>query len=136
MKLYNYRNHKIVLLNNRRNNNDDVELNTKIINSVTTNGYLTDLEKEENWISFNSNLNHLRIEDRKFTTAVHENKASKFIVAYSKDKGYMDNDRLNKYLDKEVTLIIDTTKLFASLKPKENQILIEIIKSVKEITEQ
>ena len=110
----------MVPLNNRRNNNDDAELNAEIIDSVTDNGYFTDLQKEENQISFNNNLNYLRIEDREFTIALYRNKASKFLVAYSQDKGCIDDDKLNKYQDKEDTLMINITKLSASLKPKEN----------------
>ena len=38
-------------------------------------------------------------------------------------------------LKKEVTLIIDVTKLLANLKPKENQLLMKIIKEIKDTLE-
>ena len=62
---------------------------------------------------------------------MHDNKASKFLVAYSQDKEHVDNNKLSKYSGKEVTLMIHITKLSASLKPKENQLLIKITKGVK-----
>ena len=54
------------------------------------------------------------------TTAMHESKVGKFLVACSLDKGCMDNDMLDNYPDNEVTFIIGVTKLLANLKPKEN----------------
>ena len=69
-------------------------------------------------ISFNNNLSYLQKEDRRFTTAIHENNADKYLVAYSQDKGYVDEDKLNKLVDKEVTAILDIAKLASTLKPK------------------
>jgi len=118
------------------NASDDVVENAEIMESVNTDWYFPDLQKEENWISFNNNLIHLRKEDRTFTTAMHESKADKYLVAYSQDKGYVDDDKLNNYPTKEVTLMIDITKLSANLKPKENQLLMKIVKGVKAVEQQ
>ena len=43
LKFQNRGNHKIVLLNNGRNIDDDIKLNTQIMDSVTTDGCFTDL---------------------------------------------------------------------------------------------
>lgn len=136
LKLHNRRNHKKFGLKIGTNASDDVVENAEIMESVTTDGYFPDLQKEENWISFNNNLIHLRKEDRTFTTAMHESKADKYLVAYSQDKGYVDDDKLNNYPTNEVTLMIDITKLSANLKPKENQLLMKIVKGVKAVEQQ
>jgi len=67
---------------------------------------------------------------------MHESKADKYLVAYSQDKGYVDDDKLNNYPTNEVTLMIDITKLLANLKPKENQLLMKIVKGIKAVEQQ
>ena len=86
-------------------------------------------------ISLSNNLHYLKKEDRKFTTAIHLNKANKYLVAYSQDKEHINQDKLNKYAENKVTLLLDITKLSSYLKPKENQILMKITKSIKGVTE-
>ena len=39
---------------------------------------------------------------------------------YLQDKGYVDDNKLSKHTENEVTLMIDIIKLSANLKPKEN----------------
>ena len=93
LKLHNRRSHKIVTLPKNTTIANDTTLNDRNIDSIANDGYFLDLQKEENQIAFHNNLNYLEKEDRKFITALCKNKADKFLVAYSQDKGHVDDEK-------------------------------------------
>jgi len=135
VRRHNRRYHYKVVEKTNIESEDEMSTNEGTIDKIANDGFFHNLDEEENWISFNNNLSHLPKEDRRFTTAIHENNADKYLVAYSQDKGHVDEDKLNTLADKEVTVMLDITKLASTLKPKENQLFMKIVKGIKEIEE-
>ena len=43
--------------------------------------------------------------------AIHDNKAHKYLVAHSQDKRHVDKNKLNKYTENEVTLLLHIIKV-------------------------
>ena len=64
LKLHQRRTHKIIALNKISSIVNDTTLNDENIDSVSNDRCFPDLQKEENWIAFNKNLNYLKKEDR------------------------------------------------------------------------
>ena len=69
----------------------------KNADSVTNDSYFTNLEKEDTFILFASNLQYARNKDRKFTTAIHKKNTNKYLVTNLQDKGHVDEEKLNNY---------------------------------------
>ena len=75
LKLHNWRNQNKVISNNSKSNKNNFTLDTNNVDSAANDRYFHDLQNKEEWISFTSNLCHVRKEDRKFMTTIYENKA-------------------------------------------------------------
>ena len=60
LKLHNGRNHKKGNVNMCAKAEENLIRNDENVESVTTDEYFLDLHEEENWISFNNNLIHLK----------------------------------------------------------------------------
>ena len=135
LKLHNRRYHKNTTLSSTQMSKSDVDFEIENADTYAEDGYFNNIQNDENWISFSNNLHHLNLEERSFTTAIHENNADKYLVANSQDKGHVDSDKMNKFDDQEVALLLDITKLSSNLKPKDNELLMKIVKGMKDVTE-
>ena len=78
---HNWQRHRKTATSNIEGNKGAVELKITNTFDFANNGCFTNLRNEETWILFSNNLHHLKLEDRKFTTTIHEKNADKYLVA-------------------------------------------------------
>ena len=81
LKHYNRQRHRKIVTSNAEDKKGAVKLNITNTHAFANDRYFTDLRNEETWILFSNNLHHLKLEDRKFTTTIHEKNADKYLVA-------------------------------------------------------